>query len=145
MTISIENARRYTESTEGTTTKTSSSKSNSANKTTDEFMGILMAQLTNQNPLEPMDDTAMVSQMVQMNTLTELQKISAAMTAMSQSNQFVSATNLMDKTVTYLNADQEPVTGVVSGVTMGESKIFLTVGLNSVEFSKIVRVSNEED
>jgi flagellar basal-body rod modification protein FlgD len=41
------------------------------------FMAILLAQLRNQNPLEPMDDKELVAQMTQLNSLEELKKISS--------------------------------------------------------------------
>ena len=41
------------------------------------FMAILLAQLRNQNPLEPMDDKELIAQMTQLNSLEELKKISA--------------------------------------------------------------------
>jgi flagellar basal-body rod modification protein FlgD len=44
-----------------------------------EFMMILLAQLRNQNPLEPMDDKEMIAQMAQLNSLQELQKINASL------------------------------------------------------------------
>ncbi|NMB53307.1 MAG: hypothetical protein GYA15_01285 [Leptolinea sp.] len=144
--ISIDDYRKYTGSTGGTSS-TGSSSSSSGTKSTDtneQFMSLLLAQLTNQNPLDPMDDTEMVNQMVQLNSLTELQKISKAITNMSLTNQFASATNLLDKTVTYLNDDDEKVSGIVSGITMANSKVYLTVGDKKVEFSEITSVETEE-
>lgn len=44
-----------------------------------EFMQILLAQLQHQNPFEPMDDTAMIAQMTQLNSLEELQKINVSL------------------------------------------------------------------
>jgi len=44
-----------------------------------QFMLILLAQLRNQNPLEPLDDTAMISQIAQLNSLEQLQQINAAL------------------------------------------------------------------
>lgn len=41
------------------------------------FMAILLAQLRNQNPLEPMDDKELIAQMTQLNSLEELKKISS--------------------------------------------------------------------
>ncbi len=41
------------------------------------FMAILLAQLRNQNPLEPMNDKDLVAQSSQLNSLEELKKISA--------------------------------------------------------------------
>jgi flagellar basal-body rod modification protein FlgD len=138
--------RTYTGSTDSAaSTSTSKSKSTSTTDTSGQFMSLLLAQLTNQNPLEPMDDTQMVAQMVSMNSLEELQKISKAMTTMSQTNQFLSGATLMDKTVTYLNDNDEEVTGKVSGVTMGKTDILLTVDEKSVAMSKLVSVKSSAD
>lgn len=41
------------------------------------FMAILLVQMRNQNPLEPMDDKDLIAQMAQLNSLEELKKISA--------------------------------------------------------------------
>jgi flagellar basal-body rod modification protein FlgD len=131
--------RTYTGSTSETSSK-STSKTSSTGDTSGQFMSLLLAQLTNQNPLEPMDDTQMVSQMVSMNSLEELQKISKAMTTMSQTNQFLSGAALIDKNVTYLNDDNEEVTGKVSGVTMGKDDIYLTVDDKSIAMSSLVSV-----
>jgi flagellar basal-body rod modification protein FlgD len=105
-------------------------------------MSLLLAQMTNQNPLEPMNDTEMVNQMVSMNSLTELQKISKAITSLTQTNQFVSASALMDKTVTYLNDDNEPISGVVKGVFLDDTEVFLKVDDTAVALSSIVKVEN---
>ncbi|NMB58302.1 MAG: hypothetical protein GYA12_03965 [Chloroflexi bacterium] len=129
------------------TTKTSSSTSKSNGTTTDtseQFMSLLLAQMTNQNPLEPMNDTEMVNQMVSMNSLTELQKISKAISALAQTNQFVSASSLMDKTVTYINDKKEKVSGVVSGVFLDGSNVNLKVGDKSVPLTSIISVENTE-
>jgi len=130
----------YTPETSGSTSSTKSS--TSSKDTSDQFMSLLLAQMTNQNPLEPMNDTEMVNQMVSMNSLTELQKISKAITSLTQTNQFVSASSLMDKTVTYLNKDNEPVSGVVKGVFLDDTEVFLKVGDTSVALSSIVKVEN---
>jgi flagellar basal-body rod modification protein FlgD len=133
--------RTYTESTNNTTTSTAKS---SSTATGDQFMSLLLAQLQNQNPLEPMNDTEMVNQMVQLNSLTELQKISKALTSMTQTNQFVSATSLIDKTVTYLNSDNESVSGTVSGVFMNKSSVFLKVDDKNVALDSVVSVGIDE-
>lgn len=143
--ISTENYRTYVDSSSGTGSTTSSTSKSSTNDMSEQFMGLLLAQLTNQNPLEPMDDTEMVNQMVQMNSLTELQKISKALTAMTQTNQFVSATSLIDKKVTYLNKDSEAISGTVSGVYMSNSSVYVKVGDDNVALDSLISVGVEEE
>ena len=40
-----------------------------------EFMMLILAQLRHQDPLKPMDDSQMIAQFTQLNSLEELQKI----------------------------------------------------------------------
>jgi len=44
---------------------------------TDTFMQLLLAELKNQDPLEPMNNSEMVGQMAQLNSLQQLTSISA--------------------------------------------------------------------
>jgi flagellar basal-body rod modification protein FlgD len=48
-----------------------------------EFMQILLAQLRHQNPMSPMDDGELIGQMTQLNSLQELQKISAILDSLA--------------------------------------------------------------
>jgi len=130
--------------TSGTSSSKSTTKSSSSSSdTNDQFMSLLLAQMTNQNPLEPMNDTEMVNQMVSMNSLNELQKISKSITSLTQTNEFVSASALMDKSVTYLDSDSKTVTGTVTGVSLKNSEVYLTVDDKSVALSSISSVANK--
>ncbi|MCX8061740.1 MAG: hypothetical protein N3D16_04080 [Anaerolineales bacterium] len=51
------------------------------------FMAILLAQLRNQNPLEPMNDKDLIAQMAQLTSLEELKKISAGIETLIKLNQ----------------------------------------------------------
>jgi flagellar basal-body rod modification protein FlgD len=136
-----DSSNTYTQGT--SSSKTTTKNSSSTSGTSDQFMSLLLAQMTNQNPLEPMNDTEMVNQMVSMNSLTELQKISKAITALTQTNEFVSASSLMDKSVTYLDSDSKKVTGTVTGVSLKNSEVYLTVDDKSVALSSITSVANK--
>lgn len=46
----------------------------------EQFMQLLLAQLRNQNPLEPMDNSEFMGQMTQLNSLQELQKMNDSLT-----------------------------------------------------------------
>jgi flagellar basal-body rod modification protein FlgD len=109
------------------------------------FMSLLLAQMKNQNPMEPMDDSAMISQMAQLNSLDELKKISESLSTMSSTNQFLSAATLIDKNITYMDADDKVAEGKVSGISMDGSNIYLTVGSASVLLSKLRSVSAETE
>ncbi|MEI8131606.1 MAG: flagellar hook capping FlgD N-terminal domain-containing protein [Leptolinea sp.] len=109
------------------------------------FMSLLLAQMKNQNPMEPMDDSAMISQMAQLNSLDELKKISLSLSTMSSTNQFLSAATLIDKNITYMNAEDEEMAGKVSGIAMDGTDIYLTVGSASVLLSKLRSVAAQTE
>jgi len=53
----------------------------------DRFLKLLVAQMQNQDPLNPMDNAQVTSQMAQINTVSGIEKLNASVTALS--SQFV--------------------------------------------------------
>ena len=103
----------------------------------DEFMKILLAELQNQNPLDPMDNTELMTQMTSIKNLEatnknleatdrlvyELDKLTSGM-ALS------SAASLMGKLVSGTSDNGNEITGVVNGMEIlnGEVKVILDGG-----------------
>jgi len=52
----------------------------------DEFLELLTTQLTNQDPLEPMDNTEMIAQMAQFSSLEQMQNLNDTFTNFSDDN-----------------------------------------------------------
>jgi flagellar basal-body rod modification protein FlgD len=74
---------------------TSSAASNSLNSTQSMFMQLLVAQLQNQDPTNPVDPTQFTSQLVQFNMLDQLTQINNTLT-----NAFAPATGTTASTGT---------------------------------------------
>jgi flagellar basal-body rod modification protein FlgD len=75
---------------------------NSPQAIQDRFMSLLVAQLKNQDPLEPMDNSQVTSQMAQLNTVSGINNLNTSMTALASSfsaTQTVQATTLLGKTI----------------------------------------------
>ncbi|WP_156647193.1 flagellar hook assembly protein FlgD [Lentibacillus sp. JNUCC-1] len=95
----------------------------------DEFMKILMAQLQNQDPLNPMEDKEFISQMASFSSLEQMMNMSASIDNLVQ-NQLVSPviqySHVIGKEVTYQPEDDEtgqkldPVTSQVIAVSQKE-------------------------
>lgn len=69
--------------TNGTSAATSSG-TVSAQEQTDRFMKLLVAQLNNQDPMNPMDNAQMTSQIAQINTVSGIQELNATMKSMAE-------------------------------------------------------------
>jgi flagellar basal-body rod modification protein FlgD len=108
-------------------------------------MTLLLAELKYQNPLEPMDTNQMVSQMVQMNSLTQLQTISAAIEKTNESNLFQSGTGLIGKTVGYYDDDGNLQAGVVDAFEMDGDNLILSIGDTIIDLDSIAFVSQTSE
>jgi flagellar basal-body rod modification protein FlgD len=101
------------------TYSTSSSSAASAPKKElgkEEFLQLFTAQLRAQNPLKPMDGSAMTSQMAQFSSLEQLTNINTSLNNLllfQNSLQNVSATGMIGKRVALANDEIHSVTGVV--------------------------------
>lgn len=79
-----------------------SSKKNTAEGMQDQFMKLLIAQLKNQDPTNPMDNAQMTSQMAQISTVSGLEKLNStvsSVTAQINSSQMLQGANLVGRTV----------------------------------------------
>lgn len=114
-------------------------KNNSMNA--DLFMQMLMAQLSNQNPLEPMKDSDMMAQFTQMNSVQELQSIRLLMDQSAISSRTGYAAALIGKTVRLNLPDGETAEGVVTGVTIEKNKVYVEVNGQKAPLDNVVEIS----
>ena len=77
----------------------------------DEFLQLLVAQLRNQDPLNPISNTEFVTQLAQFNSLEQLQSMNRAMQEMAAQSAFAQASTLIGKEIDAMTPD-----GIVTGV-----------------------------
>ncbi len=103
-----------------------------------DFLNLLVTQLTNQDPLSPQDDQQFLAQMAQFSTVEGVNNLSGAM------NQ-VQAASLIGKTIQYQTADQSgnitTSTGQVSAVQFKSGGPQLVVNGHAVSMANVVQVS----
>jgi flagellar basal-body rod modification protein FlgD len=104
-------------------------------------MMLLLAQLKNQNPLEPMDDSQLLNQMTSLNTLSELKSISQKIDNMANASQSSYAASLIGKQITAADDKEGTVSGVVSSMQYLGGQYSLTIGTRTVALEDIIRVS----
>ena len=92
-------------SVDGSTANTTSNTKNAVtnpNEAQDRFLKLLVAQLNNQDPMNPMDNAQMTSQMAQINTVTGIQQLNQTMASMSSqftAMQVLQGTSMLGRTV----------------------------------------------
>ena len=80
-----------------TTTTTAVAPTTTAADTSDRFLKLLVAQMKNQDPLSPMDNAQVTSQMAQINTVSGIETLNASVQALS--GQFVQMQALQGATL----------------------------------------------
>ncbi|MEN6503949.1 MAG: flagellar hook capping FlgD N-terminal domain-containing protein [Planctomycetaceae bacterium] len=90
------------------------------------YMKLLVAQLQNQNPLEPMNNDQMASQLAQLSQLQQMETMNSTFSKVLASQQLSQATALIGKAVAYLPEGSDTavwarVTG--SGIVAGEAVV----------------------
>jgi flagellar basal-body rod modification protein FlgD len=85
----------------------------------DDFLKLLLTQLSHQDPTSPMDNNQFIAQMAQFSSLEQMTNMSNGFTKMSAMLNSSQAVNTIGKTVE-LNLGDTTTTGVVQGVTQGE-------------------------
>jgi flagellar basal-body rod modification protein FlgD len=120
----------------------SSSSTQSAATIQTNFLTLLVNQLKNQNPLEPMDNTQMATQMAQLSQLEQMENLNTTFSKVAASQQLSEASGLLGKKVTYLDSQSQTQQGTVSQVTLSSGTINLLVGNSQVSLDNIVSVQN---
>lgn len=94
----------------------------------DDFLKLLITQLQNQDPTNPMEDTQFISQMAQFSSLEQMTNMSASFEKLSNYISGSEAVNALGKTVD-LNVGDTKTTGIVEGATRGADPQVLVNGM----------------
>jgi len=108
----------------------------------EDFLKLLIGQLQNQDPLNPLDTTQSMAQMTQYAILEQLTNLNSTVSAQAANEYDHQAISLIGKTITYYDADlRDSVTGVVEAVRFTSHGPELTVsGRTGVLPVSILRV-----
>lgn len=93
-----------------------------------EFLELLVTQMKSQDPLEPMDNTAMIAELAQFSALEQMQNLNTKFESMRQDNAMAMSYMLSGQNVELNFVDgTAAVKGVVERVAWLSGKPYLTV------------------
>lgn len=109
----------------------------------DQFMKILLTQLQNQDPMEPMQDKDFIAQMATFSSLEQTMNMATELHSLSQSAAL--ASSLIGKQVEWLGATDNGSTvtksGVVDSIKMKNGDQFAVIGKDEVAISDLTSVT----
>ena len=107
-----------------------------------DFLQLLVTQMTSQDPLNPTNSQDLLSQMTQFSTLNANTMLQSQMAQMQELNQFSEAGNLLGKQVTLQLNDTTTGTGIVSGIDTSGDTPQLIVDGQPYSLAQVISVSN---
>ena len=106
-----------------------------------DFLKLLVAQLSSQDPMNPVSNTDFAAQMAQFSTLQTTQTMQGNMSAVQAGLTGLSANNLLGKTVNLQTTNGQTVTGVVSSVQYQSGTPNIVVNGQPYDLSQVTSVS----
>lgn len=106
----------------------------------DEFIKILVTQMTSQDPLNPQKDTEFIAQMAQFSALENSKVMQEEIAQLRSRQEFVQANSLIGRQVELATEGDAHRVGTVSAIRMVEGKPQLMVGEEAHSLDQVLRV-----
>jgi flagellar basal-body rod modification protein FlgD len=132
----------------GAVATTSSTNLQANNLNLQDFLNVLLTQLTYQDPLKPMDNQEFMAQLAQFTTLGQTEQLNTSMSALLNTQATLQSVGLLGRTVditTGTDANATTVTGTVQSLSLSGDTPTMTVQTSSgtltgVTMSQLVNV-----
>ena len=121
--------------------ETSSSDRNKSVLSQEDFLKIMLAELTNQDPLEPLDNSEFLSQLTQIQTLQATTRLSDGIQSLILGQQITTAGVLIGRGVIGFDATGAPVEGIVDRIIIQDGEVVLGVGDSTLPIGNVRQVS----
>ncbi len=105
------------------------------------FLELLVAQLRNQDPSNPMDSSQLMAQTTQLSTMEAIQEVATTSRESFALQMRMSASELVGKQVSWTDADGVEQTGTVTGVSYASSVPVVLVGDTKVPLDSVSAVT----
>jgi flagellar basal-body rod modification protein FlgD len=103
----------------------------------DQFLQMLVAQVSHQDPMNPMSQENFTQQLAQFATLEGVEKLNASFGDMLQLQQLTQGANLIGRSVQYVDQGQMK-TGVVASILVAEgNRLVLNIGGTGIPIDQV--------
>jgi flagellar basal-body rod modification protein FlgD len=125
----------------------STSEITSASNIQMDYMNLLITQLQNQNPLEPLDNNEMAAQLAQFSQLQQLESMNQSFADVLATTELTYANSLLGKEVSFMPETETGTADITSGVVEYvynnvEGEILLGIGNYTIGLEDVLSVNN---
>ncbi len=112
-----------------------------------DYMKLLITQLQNQNPLEPLGNNEMAAQLAQFSQLQQLETMNESFAKVLATTELAYANSLLGKEVTFMPETETGTTDITSGIVEQvynnvDGEVFLRVGNHTLGLEDVISVNN---
>jgi flagellar basal-body rod modification protein FlgD len=112
-----------------------------SNLTTGDFMKMLIAELQNQDPTQPMSNQDLLTQLSTMSQLQSTQDLDSALQSNTNNQQLSIASSFIGKAVQGTDSNNNPVSGVAQQAVLQNGAAYVSVGNSLVPLANITAVA----
>jgi len=124
-----------------TSSSSGSSLTGFAALTSQDFMTMLLAELKNQDPTQPVSNADLLSQLSQMQSLQSNVELKSTLSGLASDQQMSAGASFLGKVVTGTDANKQPVSGIASSVTLQNGTLMIGIGSSSVSIDNVTGVA----
>lgn len=106
------------------------------------FLRLMVTELQNQDPLEPMDSSQIIDQIASIRAIQSNDKLSNTLDATLLGQNLFTASGLIGKTISGLSSDAKRVTGTVDRVEVANGVATLYVGDDAISMKNITEIKS---
>ena len=113
----------------------------------DSFLQLMVLQMQNQDPTNPMDNSEMLAQLAQFSALEQMNNLNEGFeTLASNVDQlnFMTASSLLGRRVSGIDMNGLPIAGTVESVHLDGSLVYLTVGDRLMSMAGVIAIDEPE-
>lgn len=109
--------------------------------TANDFMTMLITELQNQDPTQPVSNSELLQQLSQMQALQSNVELNTTLKQFASSQQVSSGAAFLGKIVSGNDSSQNPVSGVADSVFLQNGTLMIGVGTSSIPITNVTGVS----
>jgi flagellar basal-body rod modification protein FlgD len=124
-----------------TASSTSSTISDASSLGKNDFLQLLVTQLQNQDPLDPVKNEDFIAQLAQFNSLEQMINLNTNFEAFNTMQQLTNASNMIGNYVAWYDSDGNSQSGQVTQVGVQDGTPYLVVGTETITLDQITAVT----
>ena len=109
--------------------------------TSQDFLKMLITELKNQDPTQPVSNAELLQQLSQMQALQSNVELNTTLKSFSNDQQISSGASFLGKVVSGTDSNQNPVSGVADSVFLQNGTLMIGIGSSSLSVANVTGVA----